>query len=66
MEIDSQTKIVLEKIENLLKDRFNGYALVAMDGTDVFHICSSKIVAMGSAKYLENVIYGFWNEYEDD
>jgi len=62
MDIDPQTKIVLDKIENLLKDRFNGYVLVASDGEDVYHLFSSQIFAKGSSSYLETMINNQWCE----
>lgn len=66
MDVDPQTNEGLKKIENILKDRFNGYIILAADGTDVYCLVSSHIFAMGACKYIENNVYQNWNTLEEE
>mgnify|MGYP001585148677 CR=1 FL=1 len=61
MEIDSATTQTLNKLEEICKDRFSGYAFVVMDGDNVYSCFSSAVMAKGAASYIKHVVKEKWN-----
>lgn len=44
---------VLEQVEELLKDRFGAYLVVATDGENVYAHHSGNVAAIGLARYAQ-------------
>lgn len=63
-EIDSGTSQVLDKLENICKDRFSGYAFVVMDGDKVYSCYSSAVMACGAADYIKDIVQRQWDKEE--
>ena len=59
-EIDAGTSQVLDKLENICKDRFSGYAIVVMDGDKVYGCWSSGVMACGAADYMKDSVRDKW------
>ena len=61
-DIDKGTEQVLNKLENICKDRFSGYMFVLMDGDNAYTCYSSGIMALGACEYIRDVVQKKWNE----
>ena len=63
-ELDAQTEGVLDKIENLCKDRFSGYLIACIDGEKIYHFMSGTVVGAGLCSYVQREIDKEWDEGE--
>lgn len=65
MDVDPGTEQVLDKLENICKDRFSGYAFVVMDGEKIYSCFSSGAMASGAGDYLKYLVKKQWDKGDE-